>query len=453
MSYGGFMLSKFEFHNKFKQDLALFLLEDPQLHSLAQLKYQHSADWWSRLSLKTPGIYILTGGRQVGKSTSCKLLIADCLKQKIFEPETVLYLPCDEVYDASELSGFIAQFLDSIEHKSFLLIIDEITFVKDWDRVIKSFADQGRFSRGICLLTGSDTLILKEAAMSFPGRRGNSSQTDFHISPLTFFEYVNLLEPDNRKNDNEKLAVLFSQYLQCGGYLRAINDLAEHGHVLSATLQTYEQWIRGDFLRKGKKERYLLDLLHALLSVGVSQISYSALTQKIGSISKETCLDYCDLLKRMDVIFDLQAYDQNKKIGFPKKARKIHFVDPFIRRAIQSWLAREGYSVNMTEESFVVESVVASHYHRHGRVFYFKGQGEIDVIQVVNENVTAIEVKWANQTRPIDAKTLKQFRNAIVVTKTPQSGLSDGVQFIPVYLFLMENFSNVCHSITIQSRN
>lgn len=434
------MLSKFEFHNKFKQDLALFLREDPQLGSLARLKYQHSADWWSRLSLETPGIYILTGGRQVGKSTSCKLLIAHCLQKKIFTPETTLYLPCDEIYDASELSNWITQFLDSVEDKSFLLIVDEITFVKNWDRVIKSIADQGRFSGGICLLTGSDTLILKEAAMSFPGRRGNSSQTDFHISPLSFFEYVNLLEPENKKNDNEKLSVLFNQYLQCGGYLRAINDFAEHGYVLPATLQTYEQWIRGDFLKKGKKERYLLDLLHALLSVGVSQISYSALTEKIGSISKETCLDYCDLLQRMDVIFDLQAYDQNKKLGFPKKARKIHFVDPFIRRAIQFWLMREGYSVNMADESLVVESVVASHCHRYGRAFYFKGQGEIDVIHVAHEKVTAIEVKWTNQTRQLDLKTLKQFHNAIVVTKTSQSGFSDGIKFLPIYRFLVESF-------------
>lgn len=429
------MLSKFEFHNKFKQDITLYLREDPQLSALAKLKYQHSADWWSQLSLDTPGIYILTGGRQVGKSTSCKLLIAHCLKQKIFEPETILYLPCDEIYDASELSAWITQFLDSVEHKSFLLIIDEITFIKNWDRVIKSFADQGRFTRGICLLTGSDTLILKEAAMSFPGRRGNSSQTDFHISPLSFFEYVNLLEPENNTENLEKL---FHQYLQCGGYLRAINDFAEYGHVLPATLQTYEQWIRGDFLRKGKKERYLLDLLHALLSVGVSQISYSSLTEKIGSISKETCLDYCDLLKRMDVIFDLQAYDQNKKLGFPNKARKIHFVDPFIRRAIQAWLTREGYSISMTDESLVVESVVASHCHRYGRAFYFKGQGEIDVIHIFNENVTAIEVKWTNQSRPVDLKTLKQFYKALVVTKTSHEGFSDGIQFMPIYQFLME---------------
>jgi predicted AAA+ superfamily ATPase len=166
--------------------------------------------------------------------------MAHCLKQEIFSAQAILYLPCDEVYDASELSYFMTQFLDSINNQSFLLIIDEITFVKNWDRVIKSFADQGRFDHGICLLTGSDTLILKEAAMRFPGRRGNSSQTDFHISPLSFYEYVHLLEPENHTQDNEKLSTLFNQYLQCGGYLRAINDVAEHSDVLPATLQTYE---------------------------------------------------------------------------------------------------------------------------------------------------------------------------------------------------------------------
>jgi hypothetical protein len=55
-----------------------------------------------------------------------------------------------------------------------------------------------------------------------------------------------------------------------------------------------------------------------------------------------------------------------------------------------------------------------------------------------NEKVTAIEVKWTNQLRPIDLKTLKQFHDAIVVTKTSPSGFSDDIHFIPVYQFLIE---------------
>lgn len=431
------MLLKFEYHNQFRQNLEQFLNSDPQLRPLSLLKYKHSARWWDSLSPKTPGIYILTGGRQVGKSTSCKLFIAHCLQENLFDSEAIFYLSCDEIYDAAELSQEITQFLDSVVNRPFLLIIDEVTFVKNWDRVIKSIADQGRFSHGLCLITGSDTIILKEAAMRFPGRRGNASQTDFHISPLSFSQYVALLNANS--SDDETLATLFKQYLQCGGYLRAINDLAQHGQVLTATFQTYEQWIRGDFLKQRKKERYLFDLLSALLNIGISQISYSTLTQKIGSISKETCLDYCDLLKRMEVIFDLQAYDQNKKLGFPKKARKIHFVDPFIQRAIQHWLMRERYTTSDIDESALVESVVASHCYRHGGAFYFKGQGEIDVISVVHDKVTAIEVKWTNQLRPMDLKTLKQFKHAIVLTKTFDTGHSDNVHFMPVYRFLMND--------------
>lgn len=439
------MFEQFDYHNRFKQSIEVFLREDPQLSALSRLRYQHSANWWHHLSLDTSGIYILTGGRQIGKSTSCKLLIAHCLTQKIFAPDNVLYLPCDEIYDATTLRQYLTTFLDNNQNKPFLLIIDEITFVEHWERVIKSLADQGRFYSGICLLTGSDSLILKEAAMSFPGRRGNSAQTDFHILPLSFADYVALVSPDLMHV--EPLSVLFDQYLQCGGYLRAINDLAEYGQVLPGTLQTYEQWIRGDFLKQGKKETYLLDVLYALLSLGVSQISYSALTQKIGSISKETCISYCDLLKRMDVIFELQAYDQNTKLGFPKKARKIHFCDPFIRRAIQQWLSREGYihliQDENQQESIVVESIVANHCSRKGKTFYFKGQGEIDVIYRLSNKTIAVEVKWANQVRPADLKMLqqmvKQCQDVILLSKTTNTGYSEGIHFLPVYQFLVKN--------------
>lgn len=429
------MLSEFSNHNFFKESPETFYQSDPHLRALSQLTYQHSSDWWQFLSTSTPGIYILTGGRQVGKSTSCKLFIKQCLKNKIFTADTILYLPCDEIYDAKELSRILRFFLDSTGNNPFLLIIDEITYVKHWERVIKSLADEGYFTRGLCILTGSDTLILKEAAMSFPGRRGKASQIDFHLYPLTFYEYVKLRHPESEP-DNEILNHFFQEYLLCGGYLRAINDFAQYGEVTPATFMTYEQWIRGDFLKREKKEDYLLSLLHALLTIGVSPISYSALTQKIGLMSKETCIDYLRLLERMDILFELQAYDQNKKQGFPRKDRKFHFFDPFIQRTVHQWLVREGFLNSMNLESTLVEACVASHCYRFGKTFYFKGQGEVDVIWLTGKMVKAIEVKWSLQLRPNDLKTLKQFKNCIILGKTLQVGAIDNIQVMPVYQFL-----------------
>lgn len=431
------MLAPYSIHNQFKTSLKAFQQLDPHLHALSQLKYQYHPEWWTKLPLDTPGIYILTGGRQVGKSTSCKLLIKHCIEKNLFSKESILYLPCDEIYDASQLSRTIRLFLDTIPNNLFLLIIDEITFVKDWDRTIKALADEGHFRNGLCLLTGSDTLILKEAAMRFPGRRGKAKQTDFHLYPLTFAEYVKLIN-DSGNVSETKLQQYFQDYLICGGYLRAINDLAEYNEITEATFLTYEQWIRGDFLKKGKSEETLQLIIHALLTVGVSQISYSSLTQKIGLISKETCIDYCRLLERMDVLFNLQAFDINKKQGFPRKDRKFHFTDPFIYQTLKYWLNREEFNSLQQNESNNVEACVASHCHRYGKTFYFKGQGEIDIIWLRNNKIEAIEIKWTNQLRPNDLKMLKQFNNTIILQKLPHSGHVDDIKVMPVYQFLYD---------------
>lgn len=429
------MREKYIVHNKFLENISFFNKNDPHLYALSQLKFQYHFAWWQSLDFNIPGIYILTGGRQIGKSTSCKLLIKYCLEKKIFPPDAIFYLPCDEIFDAKQFSETLRSLLSDVGKQRFLLIIDEVTYVKDWDRVIKALADEGYFKQGLCLLTGSDTLILKEAAMRFPGRRGTAAKTDFHLYPLSFHEYVSLLEP-TLQYTTEKLQQLFNGYLLSGGYLRAINDVAEYGKITDATFLTYEQWIRGDFLKRGKNEDTLLALIRTLLQVGVSQISYSTLTQKMGLVSKETCIDYCRLLERMDILFNIQAFDQNKKLGFPRKARKFHFFDPFIYRTCLNWLQREALANNQLHESTLVEACVASHCYRLAKTFYCKGEGEIDVIWLPENKVQAIEVKWSEQLRSTDLKMLRQFKNSLILTKKPYSGTLENIATLSVSQFL-----------------
>ena len=50
----------------------------------------------------------------------------------------------------------------------------------------------GQLDDLILMLTGSDMLILGEARMRFPGRRGRADEVDFHLYPLSFAETVHL---------------------------------------------------------------------------------------------------------------------------------------------------------------------------------------------------------------------------------------------------------------------
>jgi predicted AAA+ superfamily ATPase len=435
------MLLNYRIHNYFQESLDAFVDKDPHLNALSHRAYHYYFNWWKLLNVNPqqnfePGIYILTGGRQVGKSTSCKQLMLYVLQNHYFSLQNLLYLPCDEIYEVNQLSQTIRLFLEQTNEAPFLLIIDEVTFVKHWERTIKALADEGYFKRGICLLTGSDSFMLKEAAMSFPGRRGMASQVDFHLYPLSFHEYVELrLSQDKEKNE---LRSYFNDYLLCGGYLPAMNDLAEYKEIKPATYLTYEQWIRGDFLKSRKNEETLLHVLLALVTVGVSQISYTKLTQKIGLINKDTCIDYCRLLERMDVIFTLPALDLNKLQGAPRKEQKIHFKDPFIYRAIVRWLQVEGYPGLSILEQNLVEACIASHCQRLWKTFYFKGQGEIDVMYLKNQTPHALEVKWASQIRPNDLKMLHHFSHRLLLTKNLVAGKMQDIDTLPADQFLYQ---------------
>ncbi len=71
------------------------------------------------------------------------------------------------------------------------------------------------------------------------------------------------------KNINmKKMDILFSEferYMIHGGYMTAINDIASHGRIQPATFSTYSDWIRGDMLKRGKKENLLQEILSALI--------------------------------------------------------------------------------------------------------------------------------------------------------------------------------------------
>jgi len=128
-------------------------------------------------------LHFLSGPRQVGKTTAIKILIHQLLEKK--DPKSIFYYSCDELIDNKELGEVLDSYISTRKSwgiKKSIIFLDEITFVTDWWRAVKSRIDAGIFRSDVLILSGSATIDLLKHKELFPGRRGFG--LDLILSPL-----------------------------------------------------------------------------------------------------------------------------------------------------------------------------------------------------------------------------------------------------------------------------
>ncbi|MBI5299028.1 MAG: ATP-binding protein [Deltaproteobacteria bacterium] len=460
------MKSDFLIHNLFWEGFESFETNDPHLKKLKGLKYIHKSSLETDIPVLFPGIYMLTGGRQVGKSTLLKLIIKKLLERKQIVAKQIYYLPCDTITDFKQLIFEINNFYESTNKSDyFLLLLDEVTYVREWERAIKSFADAGLFNNAAVIITGSDSLLLKEATMMFPGRRGKSSKVDFHLYPLSFREFVSLKNStlgatlDNiganfdqffgikniRLDSDQILSLfpLFEEYMQSGGYMPAINDYAAQTKILPATYNTYIQWIVGDILKRGKQESYLKEIISVLLSRIGKQITWTNLVNDVAIEHHKTIADYIELLSRMDVVKIFQALREDKMLPAPKKAKKVCFSDPFIFHALHGYIKNENDFFALAKTTLepssdlknsLIEGIIASLFNRTWESYYIKAEGEVDIAIVKNKKFLPIEIKNSVVLQKKDLKQILKYKNGIIGYAGYEVGKFDHLDVVPIPL-------------------
>ena len=450
---------RFAPHNLHRKSLNALLEFDPQLARLGELSLVHWSEIIDQLPRDVPGVYTLTGGRQVGKTTLVKQWMSKLLQDGV-APDCVYFVTGELVDDHHSLIRLFLEWRETLSSRSFAyFILDEVTYVGNWDQGIKYLADAGLLDATAVVLTGSDLTMIREARVRLPGRRGESQVVDFHLHPLTFRQ-VTLLK--NRLSSEElrlcrhtdatvsetvveQLFDEFDSYLVHGGYLTAMNDIALTGRIRSATLRTYSDWIRGDMLKRGKREHFLREVLGAVVKRHGSQVSFNALARDLSIDHPATVADYIGLLRQMDAIFVRHALREDRLAGAPKKARKVDFCDPFILHAIRTWLSSPKdpfeaiLAANGDSElvSHLVESVAATHLARLHPTFYIKAEGEVDAAWVHGQVFYPVEVKWTRQSRPKDLKQIGKYPNGVIWDRRKSSGMIHGIPTVPLPLALL----------------
>lgn len=125
----------------------------------------------------TPAFYVLRGPRQVGKSSWLKTILSNYGRST-----EAFYLSCENIESYRELSVI----LQSIRSSRSLILLDEVSFVKDWSRAVKHELDSGY--AGIMIVTGSHAADLRAGADTMPGRFG--SGRELTLLPMDFAESV-----------------------------------------------------------------------------------------------------------------------------------------------------------------------------------------------------------------------------------------------------------------------
>ena len=445
-------------HNSHRGSPTRFSANDPQLRHLAGCPFRHRSGLLDRFPRRTAGIFTLGGGRQTGKSTLLKQWMAELLEDGV-PAIAVSYLSGELIDDHHGLMRHVEEHLSAVPHGEFnYLIVDEVTYIRDWDKAVKYAADAGMLDLTALVVTGSDLSFLQEARMRFPGRRGDAAVNDFHLRPLAFNEFVVLEakvtdaddqfeEPfDLSEQTVDLIFDAFDRYLLHGGYLAAINDMAEHGAIRPSTLATYSDWIRGDVLKRGKQEAYLREVLSAIVTRYTSQVTWNGLAQDLSIDHPKTVADYVELLERMDAVAVLPALREDKLGPAPKKAKKLTFCDPFILHAVRAWLEPSSDPFknqilvapqDPVWASQIVEACVASHFKRLFPTYYIKAQGEVDIAYVHDGRFWPVEIKWTNQLRPKTLKQIARYDNGAIWSKSRHVGEIEGVEVRPLPIELL----------------
>lgn len=431
-------------------------------------------------------IYTLRGPRQVGKTTAIKILINDLLKEEGILKEQVMYYSCDNIDNYKELIELLEIYLDyvkklNLQKKRLYIFLDEVTSVKDWQRGIKYLVDAGKLSQAVMVLTGSNAADLRKGMERLPGRRGKTGSPDKIMLPMTFREYVSLINPELFTNFTGVLAdgidifsldqtafkailslqphlgelsILYEQFLITGGFITAINAYFPEHEIGYSVYELYQQWLRGDISKAGRNERIARQIINELITIAVSAFGWETIAKKTGVATHKTVSEYIETMEDSFVLKTLYQIDINTRRTRIKKLKKAYFLDTFIFWSLLGWvenwlvysdnvnrsLASIGMKARLTEQ--VIANELFYRFDRqdwlNSRVFFWKNGGEIDFIVKREKELLPLEVKYQKNAGASDLRTIKKlgFKRGILISMD-RLEMEDNFAIIPVEIFLL----------------
>lgn len=302
-------------------------------------------------------ILVLTGSRQVGKTSLCLRLIHYLLNEKKVPEKQIIYLDLEFPNVLSEVNNLYGEdFLDYLKahdadtKKKTFVFIDEVHYLDNPSSFLKVLHDH--FPTIKLIVSGSSSLEIKRKFKeTLTGRK-----KVFEITPLDFEEFLSFKKSvleERKKNisfrkiisqgklpDLKELKFLYNdfkkeflEFLTFGGYPGVVLKKTKEEKI-STLYEIYSSYIHKDIRNFAQIEN--VNAFNRLVELLANQIgnllNFSELTTILG-ISRPTLENYLFLLEQTFVITLLRPFFTNRRQEIVKST-KVFFNDTGLRNGL-----------------------------------------------------------------------------------------------------------------------
>lgn len=320
------------------------------------------------IQLETDLVFVLQGVRRSGKSTllaqimsSLKLNPVDCTFVNFEDPrlsEELNYKLLDQIVAFSEERR--------PDSKRRFFFFDEIQNVNQWQKWLHVKTEKP--ARNCFVITGSNAALLSgELSSTLTGRH-----TTLELFPFDFEEFQ-LARPNDSLED----------YLNQGGFPRVLS----HEKPDALLREYFSDIIERDVRRhvSVRSTLSLVQLVKAVFESTGSEVSQRSLAGMLG-VTADTIGTYLDACESAYILLRCPYFTFSERQRTARN-RKYYPIDLGLRQAV---VTKTGM-----DKGKKLETVVFHHLRKKNeQVFYWRKQGEVDLVVMNKEGITPYQISW-----------------------------------------------------------
>ncbi len=412
----------------------------PHLDQLANTAYVFDIDFGLKVLPTEPGILLIRGARQYGKSTWLEQMLKNTIVE--FGAGTAFYLNGDMLLEMERLESAIEDLLTGFhrEAKVRRIFIDEITAIPQWEIALKRMSDRGLLREVLIITTGSNAADIRRGAERLPGRKGKLQRTNYLFTPIAYKAFHQVCN-----------AVLgektFIAYMLSGGSPIACTELATHRALPEYVVELVRDWVEGEVTRSGRNRQSLNNILQTLFKFGGTPVAKAKIARETNMANNTVATGYIDLLSDLSVVTPAFLWDQNNGLPVLRKAAKHHFSNLLVALTYNFKRIRRIEDFDLLDEKeqgIWLEWLVSQELTRRRAIhsdilfepqlFWQTQQHELDFVL---ENKTFLEVKRGGCSPLEFAWFSKQFPGSKLIVVNKNKFETDAIQAITAEEFLL----------------